>query len=113
MIAGVSALAAHTAGADQFHWIGWYNMAIGGALLFVLITLFRGECEWKKPEMNCTTTKCSSMKSNKTQALTRSVVNIEVVNFHVCIVTSSSCTVAVIVFHSKMSLSDGNRLLQH
>jgi len=39
-----------------------------------LIALFRGECEWKKPEMNCTTTKCSSMKSNKTQALTGSVV---------------------------------------
>jgi len=116
VIAGVSALAAHTARADQFHWIGWYNVAIGGALLFVLIALFRGECEWKKPEMNCTTltTKCCNVKSNKTQALTGSVVNIEVVNFHVCIVTSSSCTcIAVIVFHSKISLSDGNRLLQH
>ena len=74
MIAGISALAAHTAGANQFHWIGWYNVAIGGGLLLVLIALFRGECEWKKPEMNCTTTKYSSMKSNKAQAVAGSVV---------------------------------------
>jgi len=74
MIAGISTLVAHTGGANQFHWIGWYNVAIGGALLIVLIALFRGECEWKKPEMNCTTTKCSSMKSNITQALSGSVV---------------------------------------
>jgi len=76
MITGVSVLAAHTAGADQFHWIGWYNVAIGGALLFVLIALFHGECEWKKPEMNCTTTKCSNLKSNKAQALAGSVVSL-------------------------------------
>jgi len=76
MIAGISALAAYTAGANQFHWIGWCNVAIGGGLLFVLIALFRGECEWKKPEMNCTTTKCSSMKSNKTQGLIGIVVNL-------------------------------------
>ena len=74
MIAGISTLAAYTGGANQFHWIGWYNVAIGGALLCVLIALFRGECAWKKPEMKCTTTKCSSLKSNKTVALTGSVV---------------------------------------
>jgi len=74
MIAGISALAAHTAGANQFHWIGWCNVAIGGGLLFVLIALFRGECEWKKPEINCTTTKYSNVKSNKAQALAGSVV---------------------------------------
>jgi len=74
VIAGISTLAAYMGGADQFHSIGWYNVAIGGALLFLLIALFRGECEWKKPEMNCTTTNCSSIKSNKTQALTGSVV---------------------------------------
>ena len=90
MIAGISTLAAHTAGANQFHWIGWYNVAIGGALLFLLIALFRGECEWKKPEMNCTTTNCSSMKSNKTQALTGSVVTLYTLltsytKLHLCI----------------------------
>ena len=74
MVAGISTLAAHTGGANQFHWIGWYNVAIGGALLCVLIALFRGECAWKKPEMKCTTTKCSSLKSNKTVALTGSMV---------------------------------------
>jgi len=37
VIAGFSALAAHVGGANQFHWIGWYNVAIGGALFFVLI----------------------------------------------------------------------------
>ena len=74
MIAGISTLAAYTGGANQFHWIGWYNVAIGGALLCVQIALFHGECAWKKPEMKCTTTKCSSLKSNKTVALTGSVV---------------------------------------
>ena len=76
VIAGIGTLAAHTGGANQFHWIGWYNVAIGGALLCVLIALFRGECVWKKPEMKCTTTKCSRMKSNKTVALTGSVVSL-------------------------------------
>ena len=93
VIAGISTLAAYMGGADQFHSIGWYNVAIGGALLFLLIALFRGECEWKKPEMNCTTTKCSTMKSNKTQALTGSVVNKKAVNSPVYIyilITSSS-----------------------
>ena len=76
VIAGFSALAAHVGGANQFHWIGWYNVAIGGALVFVLIALFRGECAWKKPEMKCTTTKCSSLKSNTTQGLIGIVVNL-------------------------------------
>ena len=76
MIAGFSVLAAHVGGANQYHWIGWYNVAVGGGLLIVLIALFRGECVWKKPEMKCTTIKCSNMKTNKTQALTGSVVNL-------------------------------------
>ena len=63
-------------GANQFHWIGWFNVAVGGGLLIVLIALFRGECAWKKPEMKCMTNKWSSMKSNKTQGLIGIVVNL-------------------------------------
>ena len=74
MTAGISTLAAHVGGANQFHWIGWYNVAIGGALLFLLIALFRGECAWKKPEMKCTTTKCNTTKSDDTQGLIGLVV---------------------------------------
>ena len=76
VIAGFSALAAHVGGANQYHWIGWYNVAVGGGLLIVLIAFFRGECVWKKPEMKCTTIKCSSMKTDKTQGLIGIVVNL-------------------------------------
>jgi len=77
VIAGFSVLAAHVGGANQSHWIGWYNVAVGGGLLIVLITLFHGECAWKKPDMNCMTTKCSSMKANKTQGLIGIVVTLQ------------------------------------
>ena len=63
-LAGVAVIFAQFESVDQFRAIGWYNVAYGVALLFLLLFIFRGESSCKKMDQKSFKSPCCNKQSN-------------------------------------------------